>query len=51
MRDFILNLMFFAGMIALIIIVFAVASEVDAWERANSFPFGKLCEVYNNCKQ
>lgn len=22
---------------------------IDAWERANDYPFGKLCDVYNSC--
>ena len=25
--------------------------ELSAWEVANNYPFGKLCEVYNSCKQ
>ena len=28
---------------------FLLADYVNAWEIANNYPFGKLCEVYNNC--
>ena len=24
--------------------------EISAWEVANNYPFGMLCDVYNSCK-
>lgn len=24
--------------------------RINAWERANGYPYGKLCEFYHNCK-
>ena len=29
--------------------LFALANYVNAWEIANNYPFGKLCDLYNNC--
>ena len=26
-----------------------LADYVNTWEIANNYPFGKLCEFYNNC--
>lgn len=23
--------------------------RIHAWERANNYPYGKLCELYRNC--
>jgi len=43
------HLAFLTGMLGLIVLLFIVAPEIDAWERANDYPFGKLCEVYNTC--
>ena len=28
---------------------FLLVDYVNAWEIANNYPFGKLCEAYNNC--
>ena len=35
--------------IASIICGFLLADYVNTWEIANNYPFGKLCDVYNNC--
>jgi hypothetical protein len=35
--------------LALSIALIAIGPRIDAWERANGYPFGKLCEVYRNC--
>lgn len=50
MKNFSINLLIIAGMFSLFIIWFAIAQEVNAWEVANNYPFGKLCDVFNNCK-
>jgi hypothetical protein len=28
----------------------ALAHNIDRWERANGYPYGKLCDVYRNCR-
>ena len=28
---------------------FILADYINAWEIANNYPFGKLCDVFNNC--
>ena len=50
MKNFSINLLIIAGMFSLFIIWFEIAQEVNAWEVANNYPFGKLCDVFNNCK-
>lgn len=40
----------FAVLIALAIGRFILADCVNTWEIANNYPYGKLCDVYNNCK-
>jgi len=35
--------------ILVVISLFTLAHYVNAWEIANNYPFGKLCEVYNSC--
>ncbi len=39
----------FAVLIALAIGGFLLADYVNTWEIANNYPYGKLCDVYNNC--
>ena len=39
----------FAILIALAIGGFLLANYVNTWEIANNYPYGKLCDVYNNC--
>jgi hypothetical protein len=40
----------------LLLIVFSISMfgyaipKINAWEIANNYPYGKLCDVYNNCK-
>ena len=35
--------------VVVVVGLFALADYVNTWEIANNYPFGKLCEVYNNC--
>ena len=30
--------------------MFMLANYVNEWEKDNNYPYGKLCELYNNCK-
>jgi hypothetical protein len=32
-----------------IVSLFILADYVSTWEIANNYPYGKLCEFYNNC--
>jgi len=32
-----------------VIALFTLAHYVNAWEIANNYPYGKLCDLYNNC--
>lgn len=50
MQDLKLDLIVVALIVSFSIILLLVGFEITAWERANNFPFGKLCEVYNSCK-
>lgn len=34
------------GAIALLVNV----HHIHAWERANNYPYGKLCDVFHNCR-
>ena len=29
--------------------MFTVAERLNAWEKANDYPYGMLCDVFNNC--
>ncbi len=29
--------------------MFTVAEHLNAWEKANDYPYGMLCDVFNNC--
>ena len=29
--------------------LFILTERVQTWEVANNYPYGKLCDVYNNC--
>ena len=31
--------------------MFMLANYVNAWEQAHNYPYGKLCELYNNCSK
>ena len=31
--------------------MFMLADHVNEWEKANNYPYGKLCELYNNCSK
>jgi len=32
-----------------VVSMFTVAGRINAWEKANDYPYGMLCDVYNNC--
>ena len=41
-RQFIFTIILIAGLV--------IASiSVNKWEKANNYPFGKLCDVFNSC--
>ena len=42
-KHFILGICFIVGLVAL-------THYVNEWEKANDYPYGMLCEAYNNCK-
>ena len=50
MKDLNLDLLVVTIIVSFSIILLLVGFEITAWERANNFPFGKLCDVYNSCK-
>jgi hypothetical protein len=50
MNDLIKTLITFSILFSFSIIWFLLANEVNAWEIANNYPYGKLCDVFNNCK-
>ena len=50
MKNFSINLLIAVGIISLLVLWFLLANEVNAWEVANNYPYGKLCDVFNNCK-
>ena len=31
--------------------MFPVAERINAWEKVNDYPYGMLCDVYNNCSK
>ena len=35
--------------IAVSVGLFLLADYVNAWEMANNYPYGKLCDVFNSC--
>lgn len=39
----------FAVLITLAVGGLLLVNYVNAWELANNYPYGKLCDVYNNC--
>jgi len=32
-----------------VVSLFVLADYVNTWEIANNYPYGKLCDLYNNC--
>ena len=34
-----------------VVSMFTVAERLNAWEKANKYPYGMLCDVYNNCSK
>jgi hypothetical protein len=31
------------------IAITTVIPEIDAWEKSDNYPYGKLCDVWNKC--
>lgn len=29
----------------------AIAARVNAWEKANAYPYGRLCDLYHTCQR
>jgi hypothetical protein len=50
MKNFSINLLIAVGIISLLVLWYGAAQEIQAWEVANNYPYGKLCDVFNNCK-
>ena len=51
MRELIKPIIWLAILVVFAISMFTVAERVNAWEKANNYPYGKLCDVYNNCSK
>jgi multisubunit Na+/H+ antiporter MnhB subunit len=49
------RLISFIGIIVIFITLsiglFLLADYVNAWEMANNYPYGKLCDVFNSCSK
>ena len=41
---------YFTIYVVTIVGLFILADYVNTWEVANNYPYGKLCDLYNNCK-
>ena len=37
--------------VVVVVGLFVLADHVNTWEIANNYPYGKLCELYNNCSK
>ena len=37
------------GLMAFAVVMFNLAVEVHIWEATNNYPYGKLCDLFNNC--
>ena len=35
--------------VCVVVSLFVLADYVNTWEIANNYPYGKLCDFYNNC--
>ena len=49
-RELIKPMVWLTILIVFSISMFTVANWVTEWEIANNYPYGKLCDLYNNCK-
>jgi hypothetical protein len=49
LRSFARALAVFLGLIGVVVGLAATAHHVGRWEKANDYPFGRLCDVYNTC--
>lgn len=41
---------FMVALTAAALVLLAYVPEINAWERANGYPFGMLCDLYRNCQ-
>ena len=46
-----MRIVYFIIFIVFIVSMFTVAGRINAWEKANDYPYGMLCDVYNNCSK
>ena len=51
MRELIKPIIWFTILIVFSISMFRVSDHVNAWEKANNYPYGKLCDIYNSCSK
>ena len=51
MRELIKPMAWLTILIVFSISMFTVANWVNEWEIAHNYPYGKLCDVYNNCSK
>ena len=35
--------------VVVVVSLFVLADYVNTWEIVNNYPYGKLCDLYNNC--
>ena len=35
--------------VVVVVCLFVLANYVNTWEIDNGYPYGKLCDLYNNC--
>ena len=40
---------YFTIYVVTIVGLFVLADYVNTWETANNYPYGKFCDLYNNC--
>ena len=46
-----MRIVYFIIFTVFIVSMFTVAGRINAWEKANDYPYGMLCDVYNNCSK
>lgn len=39
------------ALIVLSLVGLMSVGRIHAWEKANNYPFGKLCDVFHNCSR
>ena len=45
------TIMYLVILIVWALSMFPVAERINAWEKVNDYPYGMLCDVYNNCSK